>query len=150
MTIGRSSHGTLVEIQLTPGGVFTPIAELGDLTLPELSRNEFDATVQNRKTDDWVLSGIMRRSPLTVPLNFLPSDNTHDHLTGLYKHMIDNTLTGYRVTIPPAGSDTGVVWIMSGQVQTIRPTAPVDGKLSADVTIRFSGLMKMGTITIGV
>lgn len=149
MTIGRSAHGTLVEVQQTPGGAFTVIAELGDLTLPELSRNEFDATVQNRKTDDWVLSGIMRRSPLTVPLNFLPSNATHDHLTGLYKHMIDNTITGYRITVPPEGTDDGIVWVMSGQVQAIRPTAPVDGKLAADVTFRFSGLMYVGGVLIG-
>lgn len=144
MTLARTSHGTIVAIQLTPGGAFTDIAELGDLQLPELARNEFDATVQNRNIDDYVL-GVMRRSALTVPLNFLPANGTHDHLTGIYKHMIDNTITGYRVTVPAiAGGDAGIVWIMSGQVKGISPKAPVDGKLAADVTIRFSGLMAIG------
>lgn len=143
MTIGISSHGTLVAVELTPGGAATTIAELGDITPPEMSRNEFDATVQNRNIDDYVL-GVLRRGSFSVPLNFLPTNNTHDHLTGLYKLLIDNTITGFLVTFP-----TGIVWVMSGQVQAIKPAAPVDGILKADVTLRFSGLMSIGGIAIG-
>lgn len=149
MTLARTSHGTIVAMQLTPGGAFTDIAELGDLTLPETSRNEFDATVQNRNIDDYVL-GVFRRGALSVPLNFLPANGTHDHLTGVYYHQINNIITGYRVTVPAiSGGDGGIVWIMSGQVQAIKPTAPVDGKLTADVTLRFSGLMSIGGVSIG-
>lgn len=151
MTLARSSHGTIVAMQLTPGGAFTDIAELGDINLTELMRNEFDATVQNRNIDDNVL-GVLRRGPLTVPLNFLPANGTHDHLTGVYYHLINNILTGYRITVPAdvATGDAGIVWIMSGQVKGIKPTAPVDGKLTAEVTLRFTGLMKIGAVTVGL
>lgn len=149
MTLARTSHGTIVAMQLVPGGAFTDIAELGDLNLPELSRNEFDASVQNRNIDDYVL-GIPRRSALTVPLNFLPANGTHDHLTGVYYHHINNIITGYKITIPAvAGGDAGIVWIMSGQVKGIKPTAPVDGKLTAEVTLRFSGLYSIGGVSVG-
>ena len=143
MTIGISSHGTLVAFQKTPGGAFTDIAELGDITPPEMMRNEFDATTQEKDIDSYVL-GVLRRGAFTVPLNFLPTNDTHDHLTGLYKHLIDNTITGYRVTFPDA-----TAWVMSGQVKGITPKAPVDGKLAADVTLRFSGLMSIGGVSIG-
>ncbi len=143
MTIAISSHNTIVAVQLTPGSSFTDIAELGDLTTPEMMRNEFDATVQNRNIDDYVL-GVLRRGPFTFPINYLPTNNTHDHLTGLMKLLIDNTVTGFKVTFP-----SSVVWVMSGQVQAIKPKEPVDGKSEADVTLRMSGLMSIGGVSIG-
>lgn len=147
MTLAISSHGTLVAVQLTPGGAFTDIAEQGDITPPEMMRNEFDATTQEKDIDSYVL-GVLRRGAFTQPLNFLPDNNTHDHLTGVYKLLTENTVTGWRITYP----DT-TQWIMSGQVQALTPGAPVDGKLSLDMTLRFSGAMQIGKpgalVTIG-
>ncbi|MCR4301791.1 MAG: hypothetical protein NUV51_09290 [Sulfuricaulis sp.] len=144
MTLAISSHGTIVARQpaATPG-TWTDIAELGDITPPGMSRNEFDATTQEKNIDAYVL-GVLRRSPLVVPLNFLYTNATHDHLTGLYKALIDNAVDGYKVTFPD-----GIVWIMSGQVQNIAPKAPVDGKQAADVTFRMSGYMSIGGVTVG-
>lgn len=145
MTLAISAHGTRVYVQLTAGGSWTEIAEMGDVQPPGLSRNEFDASTQDKNIDAWVL-GVLRRSPMTMPLNFLPANNTHDHLTGLQKLMIDNTVTGFKIVF----SDTGLTtWVASGQVQNFQPKAPVDGKLSADVTIRFSGVMMIGGVTVG-
>lgn len=140
---GLSGHGTIVAVQLTPGGAFTDIAELGDITPPETSRNEFDSTTQNENIDSFIL-GVLRRSALTFPLNFIPSNNTHDHVTGLYKLQADNVMTGWRNTYPD-----GTEWIMSGQVQALKPAAPVDGKLAMDVTIRMSGVMTIDGAVIG-
>jgi len=148
MTLGLSSHGTLVHVQLTPGGAFTPIAELGDITPPSLSRNEFDATTQEKDIDAYVL-GVVRRGAFTVPINFLPTNNTHDHLTGVMKLLKDNTVTGFKITFPGALTPS-MDWIMSGQVQSFVPKAPVDGKLAADITLRFSGLMTIGGAVFGV
>lgn len=149
MTLARSSHGTLLAVQLTPGGAFTNIAELGDLGLPETDRNEFDATTQEKDIDAWVL-GVLRRGAYTFPINLLVNNNTHDHLTGLQKLQIDNTVTGWKVTVPAiVGGEAGIVWIMSGQVKTIGKMAPVDGKLAGEVTLRFSGAMTIGGITVG-
>ncbi len=147
MTLAISAHGTIVAVQLTPGGAFTDIAEQGDITPPELSRNEFDATTQEKDIDSYVL-GVFRRGTFTQPLNFLPDNNTQDHLTGVTKLLAENTVTGWKITYP----DT-TQWIMSGQVKGLKPNAPVDGKLSLDMTLRFSGLMQIGKpgalITIG-
>ena len=146
MTLGVSSHGTLVAVQLTPGGAFTDIAELGDITPPGLTRNEFDATTQEKDIDAYVL-GVLRRGAFTVPINYLPTNNTHDHLTGVAKLMKDNTVTGWRVTFPAAAG--AIAWVMSGQVQGLVSKAPVDGKLAADLTLRFSGLMTIGGVQFG-
>lgn len=146
MTLAVSAHGTLIDVQLTPGGAWTEIAEQGDITPPAFTRNEFDATTQEKDIDSYVL-GVLRRGQMTQPLHFLPTNNTQDHLTGLYKLMIDNTVTGFRIRYPAvAGS---VIWILSGQVQNLVPQAPVDGKLALDLTLRFSGPMSIGGVVVG-
>lgn len=146
MTLAISGHGTKISraAAATPT-VFTEIAEIGDLDLPELSRNIFDATTQNRNIDAKVL-GVLRRSELTIALNFLPTDATHDHLTGLYAAIITEPppVDGYKFTFP-----TGTVWVMSGQIAKIAPKAPVDGKLSADVTFAFSGPFTINGLVYG-
>jgi tail tube protein len=140
-TLAVSAHGTLVDVQLTPGGAWVQIAEQGDITPPATTRNEFDATTQEKDIDSYVL-GVYRRGQFTEPLHFLPTNNTQDHLTGLYKLQIDNTVTGFRIRYPAVAG--GVHWIMSGQVQGLVPGAPVDGKLSLNMTLRFSGAMQIG------
>lgn len=144
MTIAISAHRTIVaRAKAATPTVFEDIAELGDVTPPELSRNEFDATTQEKDIDSYVL-GVLRRGAMPMSLNFLPTNGTHDHLTGLYKAIIDNTIDGYKTTYPD-----GTVIVMSGQVQKISPKAPVDGKLAADVTIRYSGKFTINGIVIG-
>lgn len=147
-TLAVSSHGTKVAAELSPvvSGVFTDLAEQGDITPPAFLRNEFDATTQEKDIDSYVL-GVLRRSPFVQPLHFLPTNNTQDHLTGMYKLMIDNTVAGFRITYPAVAG--GIVWILSGQVQNLVPKAPVDGKLALDMTIRFSGAMKIGAVVVG-
>jgi hypothetical protein len=142
----KSGHGTLVAVQLTPGGAFTTVAEQGDINLPEFSRNEFDATVQNENIDSYIL-GVLRRGSWTIPLNWIPDNNTHDHLTGVYALMFANTMTGWRVTFPQV--TPALVWVMSGQVQSLSPAAPVDGKLSSNMALRLSGLMSIGGVVVG-
>jgi hypothetical protein len=138
MTVNAlSGHGTI----LYRNG--TAIAELGDITPPALTRNEFDTTTQDEDIDSYIL-GVLRRSAMTFPLNFIPQEGTHDHLTGLYDAIISNSVDEYKVIFPDA-----TVWIMSGMVQNIVPTAPLDGKLSANVTLRFSGPMQIGSLIIG-
>jgi len=148
MTIALSGHGTLVARapSATPS-TFTNIAEMGDITFPGLMRNEFDATTQNRNIDARIL-GVLRREVCTIALNFLPNDATHDHLTGLISALITEPppTDGFKFTFPTAAGAS--VWVMSGQVKAVKNIkAPVDGKLSADVDVAFSGLFTInGTV----
>ena len=97
-TLAVSSHGTIVAVQLPPGPgpAYTDIAEQGDATPPQLMRNEFDATTQEKDIDSYVL-GVMRRNAFALNLHFLPEDPTQDHLTGLYKLIIE-------IPLPDSGS----------------------------------------------
>ncbi len=144
-----AGHGTLIawEGGATPTpGSFTTIAQLnGDIAWPELMRDETEVTPHQDTIDSYQLSYI-KRGPMTFAVNFINSEATHNHLTGLYKAMGDNSIRGWRLTgkgSTGAGNDE---WIMSGQVQKIVKKAPVKaGVISADITVRMSGAQIIDT-----
>lgn len=134
-----SSHGVILEHK--PGaGAFTEVGELGDLSLPGMTRNEFDATPHNRDIDSWVM-GVLRRDPITFPVFFNKTEATH---AALRAAIIANSNDGFRVTFPD-----GDLWLGSGFVKQVAQTAPVDGILTANVTIRLSGPMILNGTVIG-
>lgn len=143
MPQGFSAQGTIVERSPDPnwpptapvGGAvtFTPIAELRDISPPALTRNELETTTHN-EGDDAYLVGIRRHGTMTMMLNFVPDNATHDHVTGLQKAWFDGTRDIYRITYPD-----GSRWLFSGFVTNFAPTANVDSVLTADVSIRPTG-----------
>ena len=134
-----SSHGTVIRANTVAAPtVWTPIAEVGDITPPGLTRNEHDVTNHNRDIDQYV-GGVLRRQPPTFPLFFNRNEGTHDHLVGLYKDIMSNTTHGFKISQPD-----GFEWLFSGFVQNIQPTSPVDGVQTAQVTIRPTGAMYVG------
>lgn len=143
-----SGHGAIISrAPLATPSTFTPIAEIGDVTLPGLDHNEFDATLHNNNIDTYVM-GVLRRDLFTIRLMFLPSDGTHDHLTGLIKSCTTNPppLDGFKIIFP----DLANTWIASGQVKNVNNIVlPVDGLSTADVGIRFSGRMSINGTLIG-
>lgn len=143
-----SGHGAIIQrAPLASPGTFTSIAEIGDITLPGLDHNEFDATLHNNNIDTYVM-GVLRRDLFTIRLMFLPSDATHDHLTGLIKSCVTNPppLDGFKIIFP----DLVNTWVASGQVKNVNNIVlPVDGLSTADVGIRFSGRMVINNVLIG-
>ena len=143
-----SGHGAIIQrAPVATPSTFTTIAEVGDITLPGLDHNEFDATLHNNNIDSYVL-GVLRRDLFTIKLMFLPSDGTHDHLTGLIKSCVTNPppLDGFKMIFP----DLTNTWVASGQVKNVNNIVlPVDGLSTADVGIRFSGRMVINNTLIG-
>jgi hypothetical protein len=120
------------------------IGELGDITTPSLNRKEFDATTQNVDIDTYT-TGVLRRDALQFKINFMESGQpTHDHITGIQKGIIDNLMRGWQYTFP-----NGLAWLMSGQITNIKITDPVDGLQSGDCTVRMSGKMSIGGVSVG-
>lgn len=148
MTLALSGHGAhIYRAPIATPSTFTEIAEVGDIQLPGLDHNEFDATTHNVNIDKYVM-GVLRRDLFTIKLNFLPSDTTHDHLTGLIKACITNPVPvdGFKMIFP----DLINTWVASGQVKSVNNIVlPVDGLSTADVGIRFSGQMVINGVLIG-
>ena len=143
MSEGMSAQGTLIEVSLDPnwpqtapvGGTvtFEVIGELRDITAPALTRNTIELTNHNNSDDEYIV-GIRRHGDLTFNVNFVPTNGSHDHLTGLQKKWFDGTRDIYKLTYPD-----GTSWLFSGFVTNFGASAPVDDRLSADVTIRPTG-----------
>lgn len=148
MTLPLSGHGAhIYRAPIATPVTFTELAEVGDIVLPGMTHNEFDATSHNRNIDAYVM-GVLRRELFTIKLNFLPSDATHDHLTGLIKAMVTNPVPvdGWKIIFP----DLVNTWVASGQCKDVTNiTLPVDGLSTADVAVRFSGQMVINNVLIG-
>lgn len=148
MTLPLSGHGAKIyRAPVATPSTFTEIAEVGDITLPGFDHNEFDATSHNRNIDAYVL-GVLRRELFTIRLNFLPSDATHDHLTGLLKACFTNPvpMDGFKIVYPDGTNN----WIASGQVKSVKNIVlPVDGLSTADAEIRFSDRMVVNGVLVG-
>jgi hypothetical protein len=134
-----SAHGTIIDHKVGVGS-WVEVGELGDFTLPGVTRNEFDATAHNRDIDTWVM-GVLRRDPVTFPVFFSAADASH---VAMRQSIIDNSFDGFRLTFPD-----GDVWIGSGYVRQLQQTAPVDGLMTGNVTVRLSGAMYLNGVLIG-
>jgi hypothetical protein len=125
---GISAHGAIVKRN------GTAVGELRDLTPPAFSRKPIETTTHNSEDDSYV-PGIRRKSEAQFQLNFLPYDDpTHDATTGLLDAWATGAIDLYEVYYPD-----GSIHAFSGFVSNISPKLPVDGELSAGVSIRPSG-----------
>lgn len=123
-----SAHGTIIKRN------GTAIAELRDITPPALTRNPIETTMHNSSDDSYVV-GIRRKGELQFALGFLPSgEATHNNVAGLIKAWADGSKDLYELDFPD-----GAKWFFSGFVTNIGSTAPVDGGLEANISIRPSG-----------
>lgn len=144
---GISAHGTkIARAKSATPTIFEQVGEVLDITLPEMSRNSIDVTTHDDDIDGYV-QGVLRRGELRFRINFVASGDvgeTHNHVTGLYKSLIDHAKDGWSVTFPD-----GDVWVFSGGISNMGKVAPVDGALQCDVSIRPSGRMTIGGVVIG-
>jgi len=124
-SIGISAQGTIIRRN------GTAIAELKDITPPSLTRNPLETTMHNSSDDSYVV-GIRRRGELQFTINFLPQDETtHAAASGLIKAWADGSKDLYEIDFTDGGA-----WFFSGFVTQISPSAPVDGVLEAQISIR--------------
>lgn len=135
LTQAHSAQGTVISRQDSGAGAFTAIAELRDITPPSLTRNAIETTNHNSAWDSYV-PGIKRRGDLSFQIGWIPKNATHDHTTGLIKSWNDAQLDGFKITFPD-----GAIWLFSGYVTNVSPSAPVDDGLVADVTVKLHGAM---------
>lgn len=132
-----AAYGTL--LQMGDGGApenFTTIAEVKDIQGPGLTRNTIDVTNHSSANgfEEFVL-GIKRSDELTFTVNFVPTNPTHDESTGLWAEYVNGTRTNYRLVFPSALGQLEFAAYVTG----INPSAPVDGALEAEITLKISG-----------
>ena len=128
------AQGTLIAKD-SGGGVFTtPIAECKTIQGPSMRGELIDVTHQTSPSGfREKLAGLIDGGEVTFEINYVPSNSTH---AGLLADFKARARDDYQVQ--PAGGG-GVDWQFLGQVVGFELSAPVDGALTANVTVAVVG-----------
>lgn len=132
MANGISAFGTL----LKRNG--TTIAEVTDITPPGFSRDTFELT-HHQSPNMWREFGksLKDGGEVSFSINYIPTNSTHNAATGLLGDFANNSTTDtWAIVFPDTG---GTTWSFPGIVTDFSPSAPIDDKLAADVTLKISG-----------
>lgn len=118
--------------------VFTPIANVTNVSGPEMERETYDVTAHD-SADGWreFIGGLKDGGEVSLELNYDPSK--HDVLVQDFDDVTPRT---YRIVFPQSLGTWEIKALLTGFSQE----APVDDKLSAELTFKVSG---KPTITSG-
>jgi len=130
---GIDSFGIALErSDMTPTTpVFAPIANVTNLSGPEIERETYDVTAHD-SADGWreFIGGLKDGGEVSIEVNFDP----RDHQT-LLADLDDTEARDYKITFPGAiGS-----WAFKAFMTGISAEAPVDDKMSGEMTFKVTG-----------
>jgi predicted secreted protein len=133
---GLAALGTILKIGSAAAGV--AVVNVTSIEGPGLSTETIDVTAHDsagafREEIPTFISG----GEVTLRINYDPSEVTHGaDAGGLVKLWEDRALSAFAIVYPTTPA-TNVEY--SGYVTGFAPSAPFDGKLEANVTIKISG-----------
>ncbi len=119
--------------------VFTPIASVSNITVPDESAPSIDTshlkTLSNVRT---FIGGMIDGGSITFTMHFLPKDASHDYLTGIRSNLgknvnfqiefpdVDNTVYGFNAVVTNVGGETlGLDELIQSNV-TLKISGPTD------------------------
>jgi predicted secreted protein len=110
------------------------IAQVSNLSGPGLSMDTEDVTTHD-STGAWEehVGTILRSGELTIDIVYDPNAATH---AGLLTQLAARTAYNFAIEFP---STAAVTWRFDGFVTGFEPSAPVDGALTASVTVKITG-----------
>ena len=116
----------------------TTIAEVTDITPPELSRDNIEVT-HHQSPAAWreFIKGLKDAGEVSFSINYIPTNSTHNAGTGVLADLANNTTVDTWTLVFPDTSAT--TWSFPGFMTKFAAKAPIDDKLAADVTLKVSG-----------
>lgn len=131
-----SAYNTIVAYA-DEGGSYIDIAELTGVTGPSMQAETIDVTTHNCTSPfRQFISGLIDPGELSLEINFIPTEVTHDPTAGLLSLLVNRTRTNFRVTWP---DEVGTAWIVPGVVTSFQPSANPAEALKATVSIKVIG-----------
>lgn len=114
------------------------VAEITDISLPELSRDTVEVT-HHESPNKWRerIKILKDAGEVSLTINYIPSNSTHNASTGVLSDFANDTTNDTWTIVFP--DSAGTTWSFAGAVTKFSPKAPIDGQLSADVTIQVMG-----------
>ena len=130
----QAEAGYKVLLKRGDGGdpeTFDDIAEVRDLTPPQLEAAT--AEVTSRGSGGWreYITTLKDGGEITFDVNFLPGTNGHAVLIDDWRA---GTLRNYKVIFPD-----GSEWLVPALVTKVSPDASLEDQLSAEITLKVSG-----------
>lgn len=124
-----SSYGTQLSMGAYGGGL-TVVAELMDFAGPGVETGTEEVTPHG--SDGWkeFIATLTDGGEVTFDINMVPAGTS---VAALWAALTDKVKRSFEVQWPDSGSTT---WPFTGLVTNFEPQAPVEGKLSASLTIK--------------
>ena len=132
---GLAAAGTLLKMGSTP----VTIAQVYDISGPSMSADTEDVTTHDSSGLPWreKVATLIDAGDVQLSLYFDPDGATHKDATGgLLDIFSSRTLEPFEIAFP----DTTDV-AFTAYVTQFQPKAPIDGVLTADVTLTISGAL---------
>lgn len=125
-------YGTHFHISEDSGATWTALAEVYDITPPNDSVDEVDAThMQSPNRTREFIPGLIDPGEASFEMNFVPGSPSDLKIAAL---KTAGTRVRCRITFPNA-----VTWTFTGWVSGYEPAVPTDDRMTASVTWRVSG-----------
>lgn len=118
---------------------YTEIGEIHDISGPGIELSTVDVT--HHLSPDATRehqAGLKDLTELSFEVAFLPQDAQHSLTTGFLKDWKDRTRRSYRLSFTDSDA---TIWYVKGFVTGFEIGAPVEGYLSANVTIKLTGVI---------
>jgi len=139
VTQAISAFGTLVKVGdgATPTENFTTIAELLDISGPELGLDTEEVTTHS-SPGGWEehIGTILRSGAITFQVNYVPTHATHNASTGLIADMVNRTVRNFELVFPNTGATK---WSFAALVTSCPPAEPVAGALRGSFSLKLTG-----------
>jgi hypothetical protein len=119
--------GTVLSINAGSG--YVDMAEVFDITAPNETTKTIDATHYGSTAQEFIL-GLPDNGECVFKLNWIPSNATEDLILGIPR----GTPVPIRITWP-----NGITWTFNGIRTGFQPTAPIEDRMTANVTFKVTG-----------
>lgn len=120
----------------------TAIANVKSISGPGLKLDTEDVTSHD-STSGWeeVVGTILRSGEVSLDIVYDPADSTHKNASGGLLHdLTSRAATTFNLVFPTSPAAT---WSFSAYVTGFEPSAPVDGALTATVTLKVTGAVTL-------
>jgi len=117
--------------------VFTKIAEVKDITPPQMSKDSIEVTSQD-SSNGWreFIPGWKDAGEVTFEGNWLPTNATQDGTTGVLSVFEDDSNHNWQIVLP---TTIGLTIAFAGHVTNFEPDLPLEDAAALSVSIKVTG-----------
>lgn len=134
-------YGTL--LKAGDGGspeTFATVVEVNELNLPEITLKTDDATSHDSGGWEEVIGTLLSGGEIAGKINWRPTDPTHDETTGVLAAILNRSRKNWKMVLPGSIKTFNFAALLT----KFKGLAPVDGKLSAEFTLKITGAVTVG------